>query len=314
MSDTLSPSEFQSLFGGLDLSSQRTPSHARNPVEAADLSSQFTLPLSLAPADQARLHAWQTTFIRRWQQSWSDAFRKRFCVGESSIALTRLREFVDRHRAWKAFEVRVTQSDFVFWLAIDDQLVTDHLNLLLGAQSDDLSAVTARNWGPVEVQLTSRLVHTVCSSLLPAGHAFDSKAVDFSADWIAHAPVFLLTEVIQVELQLLCGQSVGSLRLGIPSKVAQAWFASDDDPGAEKLSIENPAGDNSIKLRATLGPIQITSAELRRLEIGDVILLGGGADPQCDVRLNLEHRFTAIIGSHQGLKAIQLANDRSPGV
>lgn len=312
MSDTLSPSEIQSLFGGLDLS--RGLQSAAGPVDASAVANggagQFTLPLCLVAVEQAGLLAWQGEFSRRWQQDWTDGFRERFSLGESSVSVTRLRDFIATHQNWRSFQLTTMQPDHTIWIALDDQFLKHYLDFVLAVSPADAKDTGVRNWGSVEIQLTGRLVQGAGRALSDASThdqpTFRVTPLEFSSEWAAAAPIFLLSELVQLEFELHCGLSVGRMHVGVPRALAHSWSKSGGSGSVDHHAARPAPQTDAVDLRATLAAIQITRSELQQLEVGDVILLGGDAEAQCEVTLNGESGFQATFGSHAGSKAIQL--------
>lgn len=307
----LSPSELQSLFGGLG------PPHIATGLgrtgdaglHALTAAGQFTLPLVLNPEQQAVLQSWQLAFAERWKQTWPEPLRLRFAIENSTVEATRLQDFATAHVDWQRFQIQATSPDFTLWIAVDDCLATAHLDCLLGACETDLTPNVPRQWGPLERQLTTRLIQAVCDSLTLPGNQqprWHFERLDSPSDWIAGAPVFLASELVQFTFEVKGPRSTGHMSLGIPRQLMQAAL---EFPTVEQTSLR-PAltGEplETVTLRATLDTVKLSRGELEELQVGDVLLTGQDAQSECVITVNGEPKFQATIGSHEGHKAVRL--------
>ncbi|MES2788948.1 MAG: hypothetical protein V4719_04945, partial [Planctomycetota bacterium] len=261
MSETLSPSEVQSLFAGLDLSGGATASPGRQPAapEQTWSSDQFTLPVAVAGDELARLQAWQTAFGTSWSQAWTAPFSSSFSLKKpSDLRVVRLRDYVTQHVGWQGFQVTSSRHDFPLWVALDDVLVAAHLDCLLGDQTPSAGAAQ-RSRGLLENQLTSRLVNSVCEALFIARAGttpeWQFKPVSSVADWIAGIPVYLSCEIVQFDFEVFFSGTSGRLSLGIPrgacDRLAPSRLTSADHSGC---GVAKPA---IVQLVATLGQISL---------------------------------------------------------
>lgn len=312
----LSPSEMHSLFAGLDLASGGaghcgSVQSARNPPPNAD---QFTLPLELAADEQAGLQGWQVAFSEHWKETWPESIRNRWSIRNISCKVTRLRDFiaanVDRHR----FQMATANTEFMHWLTFDNRLIAAHLDALLGANDTDPTSGEHRMWGPLEHQLTGRLVNGISDSLLPAlpgatRSGWKISAVDSAEEWLAGLPVFLSCELVEFDLEISCSGSAGRFNIGIPRAIVSRYLDSRSSFAASPARSITGSSGESESLRATLNPISLSQADFNQLEVGDVLLTGDGAQAICQVSLNGQPKFQATIGSHQGHKAIRLVAD-----
>jgi flagellar motor switch protein FliM len=301
----LSPSEIESLFGGLDLS--RTT--ALNSLDKTDTNQtlaagQFALPLSLVESDRAHLHAWHAECVERWKQTWPESIRHRWSIGSVSIDVQRLRDFFSTIDGWRAFQVSSESADQAHWIVLDDGLIAAHLDCVLGASDLEPSSDRCQTWGPLEAQLTNRLVADISHSLFPSPAASSNPAwqiapIDPATDWLSRVPVFLSAEIVQFHLEVNCSGSTGRVRLAIPRSIANTLRAT---------SGTTPASSSSkvVELRATLLPIALSRSELNQLQIGDVILTGQPGEATCLVQVTGQRTFEASIGSHQDHKAVRL--------
>ncbi len=303
MSETLSPSEIQSLFSGLDLAGGATgslgrPTSAPGQTWAAD---QFTLPMTLDGEELASLQAWQAAFGKRWFQAWTEPFSTRFSLPNADLKIVRLRDFVTHHAGWQAFQVTASQRGFPVWIAFDDTLVAAHLDCLLGG-TEPSTDLTLRARGPLEQQLTGRLVTGLCEALFASqATEWQIKPVNSTADWIAGIPVYLSCEIVQFDFEIRCSGASGQLSLGIPRGACDGLRSSH----TPRTSRSGPR-PTATQLRVTLPPISLSPTEFQDLRVGDVLLTPQVDQAPCLVSCDGQPRFTASIGSHQGHKAIRL--------
>lgn len=303
MSETLSPSEIQSLFAGLDLAGGPTGSLGRSTSipEQTFAADQFTLPMAMDGEELAALQAWQTAFGKSWSQTWTEPFSSRCSLQIADLQVVRLRDFVTTRAGWQGFQVTASQHGFPVWIALDDTLVAAHLDCLLGG-TEPSTDLTPRAYGPLEQQLTGRLVTGLCESLF-ASHAaaeWQIKIVNSTADWIAGIPVYLSCEIVQFDFDLRCSGANGHLSLGIPRGACHR-LSSFRTPGTSTAT-----SPTAVQLRVTLPPISLSPIEFQDLRVGDVLLTPQVGQAPCLVSCHGQPRFTASIGSHQGHKAIRL--------
>ena len=300
MSETLSPSEVQSLFAGLVLAGatelQGRTTSTPDPIWAGD---QFTLPMALDGEELAARQTWQAAFGRDWSRAWTEPFASRCTLQNLELQVIRLRDFVSRHVAWQGFQVTSSQLGFPVWLALDQPLMAAHLDCLLGG---NLSAAddSQRAHGPLEQQLTGRLVQSVCEALLAAGASADWQitAVNSADDWIEGIPVYLSCEIVQFDFEVVSSGAIGHLSLGVPRGACHRLHS----PYAPRTT----PGQTTVQLRVTLAPISLSPTELLDLQVGDVLLTAQNDQAPCLVSWDGQQRFLASIGSHQAHKAIQL--------
>ncbi|MDB5338926.1 MAG: flagellar motor switch protein FliM [Planctomycetaceae bacterium] len=304
MSETLSPSEIQSLFAGLDLAGGATgsPSRLSSMPEQTWAADQFTLPMALDGEELAALQAWQTAFGKSWSATWTDPFASRFTLQNANLKIVRLRDFVTGHAGWHGFQVTASQGGFPVWMALDDSLVAAHLDCLLGG-TEPASELTARTLGPLEQQLTGRLVAGLSESLFTsqADAKWQIKPVNSAEDWIAGIPVYLSCEIVQFDFEIRGSGANGHLSLGIPRGACDKLSSFRAARTSTSASIPT-----AVQLRVTLPPIALSPTEFQELQVGDVLLTPQGDQAPCLVSCDGQPRFTASIGSHQGHKAIRL--------
>lgn len=315
MSGMLSSSEIHSLFAGLDLargeaSGSGSPESACNTPLNAD---QFTLPLELAAAEREALQTWQTAFAERWMQAWPEAIRSRWSITDISFGVTRLRDFASANSNWRRFQVATASSDFTHWLAVEDRLVVAHLDSLLGAGDIVSDGSLNRTWGPLEQQLTLRLVNGVSDSLFSTAPGLNRSgwkitAVESTEDLIAGVLVFLSCELIQFDIEVACSSARAHLQIGIPRGLGSRLLETKSLLVTSSGQSFDPSGE-TMSLRATLNPVTLSPTEFDQLQVGDVLLTGEDAGATCRVSLNGQPKFQATIGSHQGHKAVRLSAD-----
>lgn len=313
MSGTISPSEMHSLFAGLDLAHGGTGrcgsvESARTPRLSAD---QFTLPLELAVDERNGLQAWQSALAERWQQTWPESIRSRWSIGGISCKATRLREFMAATVGQHRFQVARGDAEFTHWLSVDDGLVTGHLDALLGASEADSDSDPRRKWGPVEHQLTSRLINSISDSLFPAlpeanRPGWQISTIASAEELLSGVSVFLSCELVEFDLVVSRRGSAGHLRIAISRALVSHCLAPGSSYATSPAQSGVGSGGESVSLRATLGPVTLSPAEFDQLQVGDVVLIGGDAQATCQVSSGGQSRFRATIGSHQGHKAIRL--------
>lgn len=304
MSETLSHSEIQSLFAGLDLAGGAAGSLGRSAStpEQTWAADQFTLPMTLDGPELAALQAWQTAFGTRWSTAWTEPFASRFTLQNAELKVVRLRDFVNRHEGWQGYQVTAGERQVPVWMALDANLVATHLDCLLGG-TEPVSDLTPRPRGPLEQQLTSRLVTGLCEALFSSQGAaeWQIKPVNSAADWIAGIPVYLSSEIVQFDFELRCSGASGHLSLGIPRGACDRLSSFRAAPAANSTR-----NIQTVQLRVTLPPIPLSLTEFQELQVGDVLLTPQGNQDPCLVSYDGRPRFTASIGAHQGHKAIRL--------
>lgn len=307
MSGTLSPSEVQSLFAGLDLSAGQpagsgTGLTAQEPQADAD---QFTLPLSLVASELATLEAWQTAIAERFSETATAPLRGRIAPQAAGFQLLRLRDFVTAHSDWHCFQVAPARGGDPVWIALDELLAATHLNCLLGANGPNATSTSGRRpWGALELQLTGRLVNALCESMFAQRSSSQAetwmiKPIQSAAEWIAGLPVYLSCEVVQLQFEVACSGLIGRLSIGIPRRACLDLFRPKSGEGAASNA-------QFLTVRATLPPISLTTSEFNQLQVGDVLLTTRNSPAACLVLVDGQLRFEATIGAHQGHKAIRL--------
>ncbi len=304
MSETLSPSELQSLFAGLDLAGGAAGPHGRS-FSTSDPNwsgDQFTLPLTLTGEEQAALLAWQAAFGKDWSAAWTEPFASRFRLGKVELHVIRMRDFVTDHASWQGFQVTAGERGFPVWLALDDPLLAAHLDCLLGGD-EGATRPALRARGPLEQQLAGRLVQSVCASLFAPQTAarWQVKAVNSTTDWIAGIPVYLACEIVQFDFEIVGPGAIGQLSLGIPRGACHKLH-SPQTGGIPAVT----SSSTTVQLRVTLPTVSLSPTEFQQLQVGDVLLTSQNDRAPCQVFWGGRQRFTASVGSHQGHKAIRL--------
>jgi flagellar motor switch protein FliM len=305
MSEPLSPSEVQSLFAGLNLAggATETTGGSNSASDQTWAGDQFTLPMALDGNELATLQAWQEAFSQEWSRTWTEPFASRFAIQNGTVRVIRLRDFVSAHGDWQGFQVISMRHDCPLWVTLDATLVAAYVDCLLGGQ-EPAGPLPRRTPGPLEQQLTARLVRSVCDALFGSTPATDwqIRAVNSTTDWIAGIPVYLACEIVQWDFELRSSETSGHLSLAIPRSACSTLSSSHANTRSSPAS-----ATATLKLRATLPTISLSSTELQELQVGDVLLTSQGDQAACLVSWDGQQRFTASIGAHQGHKAIRLA-------
>lgn len=317
MSEALSHSELRSLFAGLDLTSGVAAQRAPEPTaEVLAEGDQFLLPVTLDLTELTAAQQWQSGFLSRWKQTLKGPSLGPLTFQCTDLRVVRLRDFVAEHDSNHRYLANSTELELPVWLALDEALVGAHLDCLLGAGDFAASATGQRHHGPLEHQLTGRLVDSICQALEKpiTGRkqgAWQFKRANSQADWIAEVPIYLSTELFNMECEVTFAGTTGRLSLGIPRRQLSRFaplpcqslrgpFATNDaqpDHGAEGAT---------VTLRATLDPITLTANEFSQLQVGDVLLTSQCDLAPCIVTWGAAPRFRATIGQNQNRKAVQL--------
>ena len=312
MSEALSPSELRSLFSGLDLtSSAASQREDAGGAEALADGDQFLLPISLAVGELTAAQQWQAEFLGRWKHTWTGASSGHLSFESSGPQVIRLRDFIAQHDTIHRYHATAAELQLPVWVALDEPLVGAHLDCLLGARDLGTTAAGKRSHGPLEHQLTGRLVDSICHALEKpvAGNrqlTWQFKRANSPAEWAAESPLYLSAELLQFEFDVAFAGTRGRLSLGLPRRHVGRLFPLPTQPRGTPDDNSGPDGRAPIIVRATLAPIILTVADFEQLQVGDVLLTSQNDLAPCIVTCGSDPAFRATLGQHHNHKAIQL--------
>ncbi|MHC4306233.1 MAG: flagellar motor switch protein FliM, partial [Planctomycetota bacterium] len=129
--------------------------------------------------------------------------------------------------------------------------------------------------------------------------------------------------VVVIGFELKLGSRAGTMSLCIPFAVveslmqdisAENWFQAGRQRTGDQWArlIADQLGDARLEMTALLAETSITVADLRTLEVGDLIMTEKLATSPVTVHVGDVPKFLAHVGRHKGNRAVRIVRPIGP--
>ena len=221
--------------------------------------------------------------------------------------------------------VQAPPLDGQLCLEMSPLIIYPIIDRLLGGPNDDVF-IPQRPLTMIETRLIKRILNRALTAL---GEAWGSmKKIDFSLGEMESNPHIVQIVppnevVVVIGFELKLGNRAGTMSLCIPFAVieplmeeisAKGWFQTgrhrDDDQWSKMIA--GRLADAPVEVTAVLAESTITLADLRNLEVGDVIMTEKPAASPATVYVESVPKFLADIGRHRGNRAVTIRRPIKP--
>jgi flagellar motor switch protein FliM len=302
-------------------------SRARRDREKVEICPyDFKRPERISKDQMRALEMLHETFARNFGASLSGFLRTIVEVRVSSATQMTYQEFISGLPNPTSFNlVRCPPLEGQICLEVSPLVLYPIIDRLLGGSNKELF-VPQRPMTLIETKLLQKILARGMAALSEAWAGI--RKIDFSLGEMESNPQLVqivppneVVVVIGFEVKLT--NRAGSMALCIPYNAiepliedlsAQSWFVTGKNHG-EGGTAERIAGGLSgarVELDATLATTTISLAELRALEVGDLIVTSRPATSPAVLGVEGKAKFLAQIGQFRGNRALRIDRAVSP--
>lgn len=333
MADVLDQSEVDALLeavaSGDVVEGEQRPqifSRFRRNLESVEIRGyDFKRPERISKDQMRALHTLHETFARSFGASLSGFLRTIVEVKVAHAEQMTYSEFISGLPNPTSFNlINCAPLEGRICLELSPLIIYPIIDRLLGGTNRDLF-VPQRPMTLIETRLIQRILQRGMTALAEAWANlrqinFTLGEMESNPQLVQIVPPNEVVVVIGFELKLV--NRAGTMSLCIPFNTvepimddlsAQSWFASDRgraEPALE-ASIERNLGRADLELEAILAETTMTVAELRDLEVGDLIVTERPASSPVIVNVEGRPKFRAHLGQFKGQRAIRIASATS---
>lgn len=302
-------------------------SRARRDREKVEIRPyDFKRPERISKDQMRALEMLHETFARNFGASLSGFLRTIVEVRVSNATQMTYQEFIAGLPNPTSFNlVRCPPLEGQICLEVSPLVLYPIIDRLLGGSNKELF-VPQRPMTLIETKLLQKILHRGMLALSEAWAGI--RKIEFSLGEMESNPQLVqivppneVVVVIGFEVKLT--NRAGSMSLCIPYNAiepliedlsAQSWFVTGKNHG-EGGTAERIAGGLSgarVELDATLATTTISLAELRALEVGDLIITSRPANSPAVLGVEGKAKFLAQIGQFRGNRALRIGRAVSP--
>jgi flagellar motor switch protein FliM len=221
--------------------------------------------------------------------------------------------------------INAPELDGQLCLEISPLIFYPIIDRLLGGSNDEVF-IPQRPMTLIETRLVKKILHRGMTTLSEAWEtlrtiSFTLGEMESNPHIVQIVPPNEVVVVIGFELKL--GSRAGTMSLCIPFTVveslmqdisAENWFRTGRHRTDEQWGrmIAGQLADARLEITALLAETTITVADLRDLEVGDLILTEKPATSPVTVRVGGVPKFLAQVGRHKGNRAVKIVRPIGP--
>ena len=296
-------------------------SRSRRDREKIEIQSyDFKRPERISKDQMRALQMLHETFARNFGAALSGHLRTIVEVSVRDASQKTYSEFVAESENPTSFNlVRCPPLEGQICLEISPLVIFPIIDRLLGGSNKDLF-IPRRPMTLIETRLIQRILHRAMVALTEAWQGirkieFTLGEMESNAQLVQIVPPNEVVVVVEFEVKLM--NRGGRMRLCIPYNSieplvedlsAQSWFVSGkgatETSAAERIA-SSLAGAH-VELDATLATTTISVAELRHLEVGDLIVTQRPASSTVVLGVQGRPKFLAELGQLRGNRALRV--------
>ena len=277
--------------------------------------------------DQIRaLQTLHESFARNFSASLSGFLRTIVEVRVANVEQMTYSEFVSGLPNPTSFNLVDCELDGQICLEVSPLIIYPVIDRLLGGSNENIF-IPQRPLTLIETRLIRKILDRGMTALSEAWEAigdlqFSLGAMESNPQIVQIVPPNEVVVVIGFELKT--GNRAGTMSLCIPFAViepvmedlsAQSWFQSGKNRHDTQWGrlVADRIADAPIELDAVLAETTITLADLRRLEVGDVIVTEKPDASAITVQVEGVPKFLASLGQNRGARAVRIQRQIVPG-
>jgi flagellar motor switch protein FliM len=221
--------------------------------------------------------------------------------------------------------INAPELDGQLCMEISPLIIYPIIDRLLGGSNDDVF-IPQRPMTLIETRLVKRILNQGMAALKEAWETvrdinFTLGEMESNPHIVQIVPPNEVVVVIGFELKL--GSRAGTMSLCIPFAVveslmqnisAENWFQAGRRRTGDEWTrlIAGQLADARLEITALLAETTITVADLRDLEVGDLIMTEKLAASPVSVRVGGVPKFLAQVGRHKGSRAVRIVRPIGP--
>jgi flagellar motor switch protein FliM len=303
-------------------------SRARRDREKIEIEKyDFKRPERISKDQMRALQMLHETFARNFGASLSGHLRTIVEVTIRDASQKTYSEFVAESENPTSFNlIKCPPLEGQICLELSPLVIFPIIDRLLGGSNKDLS-IPRRPMTLIETRLIQRILHRATSALSEAWQGirrieFTLGDMESNPQLVQIVPPNEVVVVVDFEVKLM--NRGGRMRLCIPYNSieplvedlsAQSWFVSGRSSAASDSAerIAGGLGGARVELEATLATTTISVAELRGLEVGDLIVTQRPAKSAVVLGVEGRPKFLAELGQLRGNRALKVGRAITPG-
>ena len=334
MSEVLEQSEIDALLNAVSAGDvEEAPNTAqifsryRRDLEKVEIREyDFKRPERISKDQMRALQTLHETFSRNYGASLSGFLRTIVEVKVASAAQMTYSEFIGSLPNPTSFNlVNSEQLDGQLCLELSPLIIYPIIDRLLGGSNEDLF-VPQRAMTLIETRLIQKILDRAMAALTEAWESvrkieFVLGEMESNPHIVQIVPPNEVVVVIGFEIKMT--NRVGTMSLCIPFNViepiiedlsAQSWFLAGRHRGEAQWNrlIAQRLSDASVEVAGVLAETTMTMADLRNLEVGDLIVTEKPATAPVVLTAAQVPKFLANIGQFKGNRALRVLRAIKP--
>lgn len=335
MSDVLDQSDIDALLnavssGDVEEEAEQTAqifSRYRRDMEKVEIREyDFKRPERISKDQMRALQTLHETFSRNYGASLSGFLRTIVEVKVASAAQMTYSEFISSLPNPTSFNlVNSDQLDGQLCLELSPLIIYPIIDRLLGGSNEDLF-VPQRAMTLIETRLIQKILDRAMAALTEAWESV--KKIEFTlGDMESNPHIVQIVPpnevVVVIGFEIKMTSRVGTMSLCIPFNViepliedlsAQSWFLAGRHRGEAQWGrlIAQRLSDAPVEISGLLAETTMTMADLRNLEVGDLIVTEKPATSPVVLTAAGVPKFFANIGQFKGHRALRVLRSIKP--
>lgn len=334
MTDVLDQSDIDALLNAVDVGEveeEHAPlqvfSRHRRDSESVEIKVyDFKRPERISKDQIRALQTLHEAFARNFGASLSGFLRTIVEVNVAQVEQMTYSEFIDGLPNPTSFNlVTAKPLEGQICLEISPLIVYPIIDRLLGGSSQELF-IPPRPMTQIEIRLIRRILQRAMTALSESWEGvqpttFELGDMESNPQLMQIVPPNEVVVVVRFELKM--SKRAGTMSLCIPFTViepvmgsldAQSWFQAGRSKGNQQWEVilEQRLADAPLDVAAVLAETTITMADLRSLEVGDIITTPKPAADPVVVSVEGLPKFLANIGQFKGQRAVKVLRSLKP--
>ena len=328
MTEVLNQNDIDALLNAVDSgdveedsSSQQIFSRHRSDLESIEIKDyDFKRPERISKDQMLALQTLHETFARNFGAALSGFLRTIVEVRVVSAEQLTYGEFIASLPNPSSFNlIDADELDGQICLELSPLIIYPVIDRLLGGSNQELF-IPQRALTLIETRLIAQLLERATNALTEAWESV--KKIEFSlGDMESHPQIVQIVPpnevVVVIGFEIKMGNRSGTMSLCIPFNVieplmedlsAQSWFMAGRMRSDEYWGglIAQRLASAPLEVSGILAETTMTLADLRSLEVGDMIVTEKPASEPVLLTAENRRKFLAHIGQHKGKRALRI--------
>lgn len=334
MSDVLDQSDIDALLNAVSTGEvEEAPEEAqiftrfRRDLEKVEIREyDFKRPERISKDQMRALQTLHETFARNYGASLSGFLRTIVEVKVASAAQMTYSEFIQSLPNPTSYNlVNSDELDGQLCLEVSPLIIYPIIDRLLGGSNEDMF-IPQRAMTLIETRLIQKILDRGMTALSEAWESI--KKIEFSLGEMESNPHIVQIVppnevVVVIGFEIKMTNRVGTMSLCIPFNVIepiisdiseQSWFLAGRHRGEAQWNrlIAQRLSDAMVEITGVLAETTMTMADLRNLEVGDLIVTEKPATSPVVMTAAGVPKFLANIGQRKGARALQIVRPVKP--